>query len=1558
MTRHTLTASPRTAQAAQNDPSLSSSEKVATVDHSLNDLIAQYGKLSPTSRVHSFVAQRLQTLLKDSTLKEPPELVILGRKGLGINAMATSCGAIVLTPEIISFLKYTEELDFVLLHEAAHISGDHIKGIHEAMGSGGLRRAGGRARLSEYEADMQAFLALAHPDRDSSPMGAILALERVNAHRGGAWDIAHGAGIDRIMNLKTCAIFRDLSTEGAIPDEAGSMSKQLRTIPLMVKKDIEGLQSGNRVYTLIKQPRLDGNIYKYFESVIEAIKSADIPSIRCVIPELCAQIAEQKARISWIPSSSRAKQRLDCQNDIAELVVSKLIRSVSERGQARALSPNATERLLGLELLLAGMTLDKADSILTRNTQQITSRALTWFPKRLTSRDALTELQHELSLIEGSIQLEQARELLHVVAEGVLAETFIFEDTGDDSIDIRAYLTTFSDFIDRLAPSTFSQIETDSEISDVLKAESFLILTRYLISSQSSRLDEVVTTASELKAPYILEPSILSAALQTVVRRTTENDIADKLEAFARTGLALPEVRTSLAKIRALFRQTAPLVAQISSPDQANAALDTIQDRFKEAYQIAKNLPNSISSSLASEADNDDGVQLPPRNRMIVIQSLLDEELSLPIVRGQAPSFEHASRLFLLKVGLLQAISVDQSDRDEITMTMRLDPEVKVPSFEKLIELVDEVQSERPESLIRGEPLPPRHTDQRLETALHDASFERLAEELLDSANPLTHEEVLKRLTTFATRSLIPTPAEGDGPQGVARYFQILELGARALRETYPTDRSSEQFLLDALAVSFFIPNQGPARLIQRELVLRLIDSAGSERVTRHLFESFRHQRGWISLEALEKLDETAHTVGEIKTVARLSKEHALAPDKIADQAGTGVVLDYFFSERVRHNFNDILFRGLTSASDDSALTKSIVEPWWSCFGDDLRTELSDTLFPLKDGTISREQAQEIVEQIRALTPGTISGTAINYLMGTLKSADAVTPNLIRSSMYCLSIVERLVVLRKLANDPARGTLISPEKRVTVAEGLLNMMLSGSSSDKLTAISSQAFRALFRAVPADDLGIALTPMLLDQFLKAPPVSADFRPFAAGYAKDLLSDYFVKPTQDPGAIVPEKRPTLPAGARQELLDEVTNHLEWALSGRNPRTELSVSQGTDELMEICDITLADPVALTRRGPIPFILDFSRNLQTPGTRALQLLGGIVELPPSVEKEFLEVYDARRGQSKHGALRTIEKILPDYASQVTTLRRIGGGALYSVFIADLSSGGREVIRVANPNPEYHTRRILHSMRAAQEQLEREDSEFKIGRHVINLVDEWISTELRDSSFESDDKAFRKSWHRWKPHHKCPLFIYIPESSPTGSLHVRREEFIPGRNFTELQQIYQESPELARAAVSLALQHYMKQVRGNLLPFGETLVHSDISPGNLRLMEGGKVALLDRSMYLKFSVQDRLLLQQLRKASSHEARAEALVTGLASMQSEQIPPEDLLRITNDVAYALKSSDSVEKTLLKGLLTAQQGGLMVPLRFQLLVKNLNSFRVMAAQVGFANLNEALEHDWR
>jgi hypothetical protein len=424
--------------------------------------------------------------------------------------------------------------------------------------------------------------------------------------------------------------------------------------------------------------------------------------------------------------------------------------------------------------------------------------------------------------------------------------------------------------------------------------------------------------------------------------------------------------------------------------------------------------------------------------------------------------------------------------------------------------------------------------------------------------------------------------------------------------------------------------------------------------------------------------------------------------------------------------------------------------------------------------------------------------------------------------------------------------------------------------------------------------------------------------------------------------------------------VSDHFEWALSGTAPKTQRSPNPALDRFISLCEIDLSPKGSVSRADTLSFILDFSRNLQTPGTRALQLLGGIVELPKELEDEFLQVYDARKGQSKSSALGTIERALPEYANELHSMRRIGGGALYSVFLVELANGGKEVVRVVNPNPEYHTKRIVLSMKAAQKQLEREDSRFEIGEHLINLVDEWITAELQDQTYEADDKAFRERWNHWTPSRKCPLSIYVPENYASGTLVVRREEFIPGKNFTELGSLMETDGKLAKQVVALAAQHYIAQLSGSMMEnlwASDLLLHSDISPGNLRIMDGGKVAILDRSMFLKFSRKDRMLLKSITDATTPQQRASAIVSGLAELQEEAVSKADVKKIAERVISSLKDETSLEGTMLKGLVAAQREGLKVPLRFQLLVKNLNSLRVMAEKVGFHDLRAALDFKW-
>ena len=1518
-------------------------------DHGVAELVAHYRRLPETSPIHKFVEARLTTLLTDFPLDRRPELVILGRQGLGINACATSDGSIVISPEMLSFVKYVEELDFVLLHEATHLAHKH----HKARGDAGISlvRAIGQGRISEYDADLESFTRLAHPSRNSSPMGAISILERLNELAPTAWDIEHGAIVDRIMNLKMFTLFRDLSSDGAVPGECGSLSKPLRSMPAFISEEVQHLPTGSRVQKLLERPPIERGYDEYKRNLLEAIDASETPSLRWTIPKLLTEYERQQETAKKLSSSIGAQWRLEAYRDVTRCALRKLSEHVATRAHDNQLSPGLESQLLGIELTLAGVTPEKVQSCLTGAIQKRCLAAFRNLSDNLTSAEAVERCSDLLSLIDGNASREHTTSLLFSVAQSALVSNCAF-DRDDDSIDVDRYLAVVNTFADRLSDVTSPFGLDGSMLKNTCHAQGFLILASHLLDIESSQLDEALQRVTTNQSSFLSDAFAVNKALAETLAHTDDAELRAKIQVFSQSKFNLRSLETGQQELLAIFSKAKELVNKIMDPREADSALDSIQHLFQEAYQIAKFFPEEVRSSVLHHAASKRHPEQSLMSRKTLLENLYYAEIKDDHGVIESANFTYGARLMILKAGLFQALCSSTEDRDVVAAEIDDGIDLHTNRFEELVNLMNELRSERPESLIRGETLPRRSGNPHSELSLHESILGSLCHELLHSGPPPSAEEVLARLSAFVRMTAISKATSHDlNPP----HLGLLALGEKALREVYPNDRSSEQFLKHALTVSFFHPHQSSARTIQREIILRLIDTMGAGRAARELFESLAPQRQWHNLETLEKLDETAVTLDEIRAVGSLCKQHLLEADRLTTTAGEAVVADMLLSQAVKWDSHDFLFTGIGTAENDAKLTDMIAHRWWIAHQDTLMNEIRSMRIPEGSGVeLVRKELHDFLEKLPTTIPATFKevGSSMFDQEFEIAPEKRVAQN-VRTSLYGLGMGERLMTLRKLANDPIRGVLISPESRVQVANGLLDRMLNAGQEDKLTALSAQAFRALFRAVPADDLGLALTPMLLDHFLRAPHTSASWRPFAEARANEFLEevDWPEKPSWTP------YRKKTYVTFREQLQQAIADHIEWALVGRDPKAQQSVSHDTYSLMELCGINLADHKAMDRRGAIPFILDFSRNLQTPGTRALQLLGGIVELPPEIEREFLQVYDARKGQSKQSALNTIEKTLPEYALQLTSMNRIGGGALYSVFLANLKNGGREVIRVVNPNPEYHTQRILHSMRAAQAQLERENPDFAIGAQVIDLVDEWISNELRDATYESDDQAFRKSWNHWTPSRKCPLSIYIPESYPTNSLLVRREEFIPGRNFTELENIHREDPRLARNAVALAVQHYIAQVKSSLLNFGDAIVHSDISPGNIRLMDGGKVAILDRSMFLKFSLKDRLILQGIRSAKTIQEQATALVNGLSDLQDRKVPKMERAETIKRVTEALQSSSTVETTLLKGLLTAQKQGLKVPLRFQLLVKNLNALRVMAQKVGFTDLNDALTHDW-
>jgi hypothetical protein len=1517
--------------------------------HALGDLSSHYGTLAANDPVHKFVESRLSALLAGIPIAERPHVHVLGRQGYGINAGATEDGYIFVSPELLTFLKSVEELDFVLLHEVIHLAHGH-HAAQRRLGDSLLPHLGIQ-RVQEYDADIHAFILLAQPGRYSSPIGAINCLERFRDHCPNGWDVAHGNLTDRIMNLKMFSLLGDLSSYGAASGDFGSLTKAPRALPAFIARDLSELPKGSRIAALLRNPPSGHRYDEYRQQLSEAILDSGAPSLRRAIPDIVSQIKKFEGTVSELKKSSALAHgsvaRVADYTDVLRCTYDRLFSLTATKATELGLNAVEARILLGIEVALAGQAPDDLKRYLSEKAGAIACKAADTLKEAVLSPADLDRVSHIVTLIEGSAPHACTEQIFHAVVPHALRENCAFDDDSSGLVDTRIYLEAVRKFTSALQSITTGIDASDDRLRNEFDAMSAFTLVAHLSDLRSEQLS---TLSTELAPNYPLrkqDRGALSSALTSVLRQKHSPEVVRALMDFAREKLevlSLSETQQALVDILAE-------VHRIEATERLPEGIDTIEKLCRQAALIASTLPPEIPAFelLRPHGKEDPG----SRSRYIVMLHLVS--LSKPPETVSEKPFGGSSRLNPLEhlhfadsvrlikahLGLLYAVCANNLEReDAISQTERL-VRVRSESFEQIASLIDELHSERPEAEILGVSLPPRHFKPAHDLRLHHLASDALLSELTRSPS-LSPQERLARIYKFVTVCHV---AESEDQRTFEVFQSVLDYGEEALREAFQDDRTSPEFLRHAIAVSFFVSDGVLGRSIQRELLLRLIDSAGSASAADEAFSRLNRQRSHLNLEALERLVEGADRVEDIRAIGTQSREHLFSAINTEAVSGAGklVLADLAVSKLARWDFRDLLSVGLEAPEDDRRFRDRIADRWWDAAEEYLAPSIEfSPLFAAEDSTFGPKQFAEILQQLDATPPATLGKEASLNLQ-------SATAQGLRQGLYSLGLGERLFILRKLTSDPTRGVLISAERRERVAEMLLGKLMESSENDSLATLSSKAFKALFRSVEGDDLSLALTPMLLDRFLRAPASPSGWREVGEDKAFDFLEE------RGWGILKASEQ-----DERSMLHQSVANHFEWAFSGTDPRTKKPSVAALDRFVELCNIDLSPKAVAHRADAISFILDFSRNLQTPGTRALQLLGGIVQLPKEIENEFLQVYDARKGQSKSSALATIERALPEYAKRLVTMQRIGGGALYSVFLVGLDNGAREVVRVVNPNPEYHTQRIVRSMRAAQEQLAREDSRFDIGEQVINLVDEWISAELKDETHEKDDAAFRKRWNGWKPASRCPLSIYVPETFPSGTLVARREEFIPGRNFTELGALAEKDSKLAKQVVALAAQHYAAQLSGSLSEnlFGsELLVHSDISPGNLRMMDGGKVAILDRSMFLKFSRDDRILLDTVTKAKTAKDRAVAIVQGLAALQ-EQRPSKDRVRaIATNVISALGGETSLEGTMLKGLLAAQREGLKVPLRFQLLVKNLNSLRVMAEKVGFNGLNEALDFKW-
>jgi serine/threonine protein kinase len=371
---------------------------------------------------------------------------------------------------------------------------------------------------------------------------------------------------------------------------------------------------------------------------------------------------------------------------------------------------------------------------------------------------------------------------------------------------------------------------------------------------------------------------------------------------------------------------------------------------------------------------------------------------------------------------------------------------------------------------------------------------------------------------------------------------------------------------------------------------------------------------------------------------------------------------------------------------------------------------------------------------------------------------------------------------------------------------------------------------------------------------------------------------------------------------------------------------------------------------------LIEVATTLGAPGVRFLQLLGQYVHVDPDVERQFSAVYDSIKGQSKLSAFRTIQRERSDLLTDDATLSgRIGGGSLLTVYRHDRpDTGNPSVVKVLNPNAE---QRVKESMQLAQRTAERlirkspDNLHYKMIReHLLADLEEWLLSDINDERFVENDKQFRANWNGFRVE-GSDYEIQVPQMDEESNKFIKVEEFIEGKNLTQFsvgeETNYEQgilSQQEMREVVRLITSNYLYQIVSGV-------VHSDVHPGNFRITEDKKVAILDRNFYLELTDDDRQLFGSLTSEGAGSALASYLLRQPEN-QGTQMSEQELVSAISDEMSSVSLAENPEGVF--GVVTKiKEAGLKIPLRITLLLKNLNGLNNFAKNAGYNNLLEVL-----
>lgn len=374
--------------------------------------------------------------------------------------------------------------------------------------------------------------------------------------------------------------------------------------------------------------------------------------------------------------------------------------------------------------------------------------------------------------------------------------------------------------------------------------------------------------------------------------------------------------------------------------------------------------------------------------------------------------------------------------------------------------------------------------------------------------------------------------------------------------------------------------------------------------------------------------------------------------------------------------------------------------------------------------------------------------------------------------------------------------------------------------------------------------------------------------------------------------------------------------------------------------------------------------------GIRALQLATQFHRFSPAMEKRLSESFDSNPGLEKLRFWENLLKIsesdpaLADLVWDLTLNDKIGAGSLQTTYSGELMQGSEQVpvvIKLRSPNLD---RFITETYNSAQKALSRV-ARFSIGNNrrfanmgmvLMDLAKKWCHDDINDKTFTEDDDKFREvieSFNQTEGEN-----FYAPErifTSPKVKIERRAEGLTVNKVLQDPDISTQTKQDLVKR-----LGKFFNFQMTKTLP-GEDdkpvhYIHSDPHVGNyiVDLSEGTpRIAVIDRSMYLKLAEADVAVLDRMKTGGNDNAFIYGFIDRVLTRDKVRGPQRGVItgKVMSElsVEYAKQRvSGQIDRfALMQVMLTSLQNGLGlvrkvdVPLDLRLMIRNITAIKELS-----------------